>query len=141
MHYEEIGEDGFKPIIMAGVSCHTHEYLAALIESVSEENASLENRITEILTFNPKLLSKTISETQNKLDEAGKLISGNDLLKAIEKPLNEIQHHFESVSAMSSNYENIYKNIIRPVQEEGRGGVKATVMWAVISIIVSTCIS
>jgi len=141
IHYEEIGEDGFKPIIMAGVSSHTHEYLAGLIESVNEEHDALENRISEILTFNPKLLSKTISDTQAKLDEVAAHIGGNELLKPIEKPLKEIRHHFQSVSAVSSNYEDIYKNIIRPVQEEGRSGVKATVKWAVISIILSACIS
>ncbi|BFT30563.1 hypothetical protein D210916BOD24_17390 [Alteromonas sp. D210916BOD_24] len=141
LHYEEIGEDGFKPIIMAGVSSHTHEYLAGLIESVNEEHNALESRISEILTFNPKLLSKTISDTQAKLDEVAAHIGGNELLKPIEKPLKEIRHHFQSVNAVSSNYEDIYKNIIRPVQEEGRSGVKATVKWAVISIILSTCIS
>lgn len=141
LHYEEIGEDGFKPIIMAGVSSHTHEYLEGLIESVNEEYDALESRISEILTFNPKLLSKTISDTQKKLDEVSAHIGDNEILKSIEKPLKEIVHHFQSVSAVSSNYEDVYKNIIRPVQEEGRSGVKATVKWAVISIILSTCIS
>lgn len=141
LRYEEIGEDGFKPIIMAGVSSHTHEYLAGLIESVNEEHDALESRISEILTFNPKLLSKTISDTQAKLDEFAAHIGGNELLKPIEKPFKEIRRHFQSVNAVSSNYEDIYKNIIRPVQEEGRSGVKATVKWAVISILLSTCIS
>ena len=141
LYYEEIGEDGFKPTIIAGVSPHTHKYLAGLIESVHEEHDSLEARISEILTFNPNLLSKTISDTQAKLDEVATHIGGNELLKPIEEPLKEIKHHFESVNAVASNYENIYKNIIRPVQEEGRSGVKATVKWAVISILLSTCIS
>ena len=141
LHYEEIGEDGFKPIIMAGISPHTHEYLAGLIESVNDEHDALERRISEILTFNPKLLSKTISDTQAKLDEVATHIGSNELLKPIEKPLKEIRDHFESVNVVSSNYEDIYKNIIRPVQEEGRSGVKATVKGAVISILLSTCVS
>jgi len=69
------------------------------------------------------------------------LIKGNELLKPMESPLREIQQHFKSVSVVSSGYEDIYKNIIRPVQEEGRSGVKATVRWAVISIIISTALS
>jgi len=60
------------------------------------------------------------------------LIKGNELLKPMESPLREIQQHFKSVSVVSSGYEDIYKNIIRPVQEEGCSGVKATVRWAVI---------
>jgi len=141
IHYEENGEDGFKPFVYASISVHTHEYLASLIQSAKEEHEILEARIAEILTFNPELLSKTISETQSKLDDVYKHINGNELLKPIEKPLEVIRHHFESVNRVYSNYEDIYKNIIRPVQEEGRSGVKATVKWAIISIILSTCIS
>lgn len=57
------------------------------------------------------------------------------------KRLKKIRHHFESDSAISSNYEEIYKNIIRPVQKEGRSAVKATVKWAIINIFLSTGIS
>lgn len=141
LSYQDIGEDGFAPIIIAGITDKTHAYLASLISDLEAERVSLETRITEILTFNPSLLSKNINETKAKLDEVDSHIKGNDLLAPMAKPLKEIRHHFESVSAVSSNYEDIYKNIIRPVQEEGRSGVKATVKWAIISIIVSTGIS
>jgi hypothetical protein len=55
--------------------------------------------------------------------------------------LREIQSHFDSISVVSEGYEHIYKNIIRPVQEEGKSGVKATVKWAILSILISTAIS
>ena len=141
LSYEEIGEDGFAPIIMAGITEKTHEYILALVSALEAERASLETRITEILPFNPSLLSKSITETKEKLDEVDSHIKGNDMLAPMAKPLKEIRHHFESVSAVSSNYEDIYKNIIRPVQEEGRSGVKATVKWAIISIFLSTGLS
>ena len=141
LSYEEIGKDGFAPIVMAGITKRTHDHLAGLISNLEAERVSLETRITEILTFNPALLSKNINETKAKLDEVDTHIKGNELLAPMAKPLKEIRHHFESVSAVSSNYEDIYKNIIRPVQEEGRSGVKATVKWAIISIVVSSGIS
>jgi hypothetical protein len=141
IHYEEIGEDGFAPIIFGGITSTTHQYLAGLVESVETEYHALEERITEILTFNPNQLSKKILDTKEKLDEVESLIKGNELLKPMELPIREIQKHFKSVSIVSNGYEDIYKNIIRPVQEEGRSGVKATVRWAVISIIISTALS
>ncbi|QQG29299.1 hypothetical protein JFY74_04325 [Pectobacterium carotovorum] len=141
IHYEEIGDDGFSSITFGGITGTTCEYLAVLVESVESEYNSLEQRITEILTFNPNQLSKKISDTKKKLDEVESLIKGNELLKPMESPLREIQQHFKSVSTVSSEYEDIYKNIIRPVQEEGRSGVKATVRWAVISIVISTALS
>lgn len=139
--YEEIGENGFAPIIITGISNATHQYLSGLMESIECEYNSLEQRITEIFTFNPSQLSKRIADTKQKLDEVERHIKANELLKPMEAPLREIQHHFKSVSTVSNGYEDIYKNIIRPVQEEGRSGVKATVKWAVISIGISTALS
>jgi hypothetical protein len=42
---------------------------------------------------------------------------------------------------VADRYEDVYKNIIRPVQLEGKSGVEATVRWAIISIVASTAIS
>lgn len=139
--FEMIREDGFRPIILTGINGNTHEYLLGLILELENERASLESRITEILTFNPNLLSKNVNETKNKLDEVDNLIKNNELLAPMTKPIRDIRRHFESVSVVASNYEDIYKNIIRPVQEEGRSGVRETVKWAIISIIASTAIS
>lgn len=111
LSYEEIGEDGLAPIVMAGITKKTHEHLAALISDLETERVSLETRITEILTFNPALLSKNINETKAKLDEVNAHIKGNELLAHMAKPLKAIRHHFESVSAVSSNYEDIYKTL------------------------------
>ncbi|MDW1848768.1 hypothetical protein R7E49_23560 [Vibrio sp. Vb2110] len=107
LSYEEIGEDGFAPIVIAGITEKTHEYILDLVSSLEAERASLETRITEILTFNPSLLSKSISETKEKLDEVDRHIKGNEMLAPMAKPLKEIRHYFESVSAVSSNYEDI----------------------------------
>lgn len=139
--YEEIGEDGFAPIIMCSVSEATYYYLDGLVSEVEEECRSLNQRIADILSFNPSTLSKNISETQSKLDEVRQHIESNELLKPMAKPLQEIRHHFESISAVSANYEEVYKNIVRPVQQAGESGIKTTVKWAIISILVSTLIS
>jgi hypothetical protein len=141
IEYTEVGEDGFEPIIFASINERTHIYLSELIEFTEKESLSIENRITEILTFNPKSLTQQIKDTGLKIDEVNSYISGTDLLKPLEIPLKEIHKHFESIRKVSEEYENIYKNIIKPVQEESRAGVKATVNWAIISIIISTAIS
>ena len=141
IEYTEVGEDGFEPIIFASINERTHIYLSELIEFTEKEFLSIENRITEILTFNPKSLTQQIKDTGLKIDEVNNYISGTDLLKPLETPLKEIHKHFESIRKVSEEYENIYKTIIKPVQEESRSGVKATVNWAIISIIISTAIS
>ncbi|OPK07336.1 hypothetical protein HFV04_003370 [Pseudomonas sp. BIGb0427] len=139
--YSEIGEDGFKPIILCIVNDDTHRYVAGLAEKLEAEYVTLDKRITDILTFSPSALTSRIADTKRQIDEVKKHVASNDLLKPLANPLREIQSHFDSISVVSEGYEHIYKNIIRPVQEEGRSGVKATVRWAILSIVISTLIS
>ena len=139
--YSEIGEDGFKPIILCIINDDTHRYVAGLAEKLEAEYVSLDKRITDILSFSPSALTSRIADTKRQIDEVKKHVASNDLLKPLADPLREIQSHFESISVVSEGYEHIYKNIIRPVQEEGRSGVKATVRWAIFSIVISTAIS
>lgn len=139
--YSDIGEDGFKPIIICVVDNGTHRYIAALAEKIEMEYVALDQRITDILTFNPSALTNRISDTKRQIDEVYKHVASNELLKPLSGPLREIQSHFDSIRVVSEGYEHIYKNIIRPVQEEGRSGVKATVKWAILSILISTAIS
>jgi len=139
--YEEIGEDGFEPIIMASISDMTHLHAAGLATIIADSYEGLERRISEMLTFDPAALSKNFEATEKKLKEVASTITGNDLLKPIEKPLSEIRKHFESAKVVSDQYEEIYKNIVRPIQEEGKSGIRATVAWAIVGILSSTVIT
>jgi len=139
--YSDIGEDGFKPIILCIINDDTHRYVAALAENLEAEYVALDKRITDILTFSPSTLTSRIADTKRQIEEVEKHVASNDVLKSLAVPLREIQSHFDSISVVSEGYEHIYKNIIRPVQEEGRSGVKATVRWAILSIVISTLIS
>ncbi|KAB0490874.1 MULTISPECIES: hypothetical protein [Pseudomonas] len=139
--YSEIGEDGFKPIILCFVNDDTHQYVAGLAEKTESDYVDLDKRITDILTFNPSALTNRITDTKRQIEDVKKLVASNDLLKPMAGPLREIQSHFDSISIVSEGYEHIYKNIIRPVQDEGKSGVRATVRWAIFSILISTAIS
>jgi hypothetical protein len=141
IHYEEIGEDGFAPIIMASTTAKTHPYISKKIEQLEADFQSLENRITAILTFNPSKLSNEITETLRTIKKVENEISKNPVLVALKSPLAAIVTHFDSVKKVSESYEEIYKNIIKPVQDEGKAGIKATVKWAIISLIASAVIS
>ena len=98
-------------------------------------------KVDEILTFNPHSLSNEIRETQNNIQDIHEKIENNDLLKGLEKPLRHVESYFKSVSKISNNYDDVYKNIVKPMQDEGREGVRATVKWAIFSIVASTFIS
>ncbi len=148
LDYEEIGEDGFKPIVMCSIKPETSQYLKQLVTSVTNEASEkqmeiekLNTRITEILTFNPEKLSDEIRSTENIILQTRQQLSLNPVLQPLIAQLDQIEVHFKSLSKVANNYEEVYKNIILPVREEGKSGVRQTVRWAIISIIISTLLS
>lgn len=148
INYEEIGEDGFSPIRICTIKKDTHNYLKELLnklsESEKEKNAEIEKlnkRIVEILTFDPYKLSAEIQSTQSIIENTKNQIEANPILSSLASPLSQIEIHFKSLSKVANNYEDVYKNIILPVKEEGKSGVRQTVRWAIIGIIASTFLS
>lgn len=141
VYYEEIGEDGFTPIIMVGCTKQTAGHLAGLLKEIEDNFESLRRRINEILTFDPDSLKTEIYGAEEKLGAARKSAEKSELLGPLIPQIAEIENYLNGVSAVADKYEDVYKNIIRPVQLEGKSGVKATVRWAIISIFVSTAIS
>lgn len=148
LDYEEIGEEGFKPIIMCFVNAKTTEYLKKILGKLETESSAdkkeivmLNNRITDILTFDPKRLSDQINSTESIISVTREQLQSNPILQPLILQLEQIETHFKSLSKVAHNYEDVYKNIILPVKEEGKSGVRQTVKWAIISVIVSTILS
>lgn len=135
--FEMMGDEGFRPIVMLHIKPETYVRLGELIQQLEADRSSLEDRISKILTFNPNKLGKELRESSAKISEAQASIQANDLLRPLAGQLSKIDSNFKSLESVFSNYEEIYKNIIRPVQEEGKAGVRHTVKWAIISIILS----
>ncbi|MDP9123429.1 MAG: hypothetical protein M3N82_02335 [Pseudomonadota bacterium] len=61
VHYEEIGEDGFAPIIIAGCTEQTVARLSVLLEGIDKELADLNQRITEKRLRSPRTRSTDAS--------------------------------------------------------------------------------
>lgn len=148
LYYEEVGEEGFTPIMICSVNEGTVAYLKSLIKEVELEDADKQNkivalnkRIVEILSFDPGKLSSDIKSTESTIYQARKQLDNNPVLRPLVEQLDQIEMHFKSLSSVANNYEEIYKNIILPVKEEGKSGVRETVKWAIISIVLSTFLS
>lgn len=148
IEYEEIGEDGFKPIIICSVNANTKKYLKesleslnVLIESKQVEIIGLNQRISELLAFNPHKMTEEIYKIESSIQETKNKIQGDPILKSLIEPLSKIEQTFASIVKVTENYEDVYKSIILPVKEEGKSGVRQTVKWAIISIILSSIIS
>ena len=141
VYFEQIGEDGFAPIVMVGRTKHTADHLVKLIEEIDDDLHDLRRRLSDILTFDPERLKAEVTGAETLLKDARKTAEANELLRPLLSQISSIESHFHGVAVVAEKYEDVYKNIIRPVQREGESGVKATVRWAIISIVASTAIS
>lgn len=148
IQYEEIGDEGFRPIKICQIKKGIQEYLKKLLNDLEKverskdsEITQLNKRIFEILSFDPNKLSQEIMHTQSIIENTKTQINSNPVLNSLAEPLSKIELHFKSLSKVANNYEDVYKNIILPVKEEGKSGVRQTVRWAIIGIIASTILS
>lgn len=139
--YEEIGEEGFKPIIICSINEKTYSSIMDLVCKIEGDFELMNERIHELFTFNHRKLLSDIEVTNKKISEIENTIKSNEIMKPLEKTVGQIKSSFSSVSTITKNYDDVYKSVIKPIQDEGRSGVKATVRWAVISIIASTILS
>ncbi|MCH1917955.1 hypothetical protein L9G15_00745 [Shewanella sp. A3A] len=135
--FDMIGEDGFAPIIICTVGKETYDHLTNCLAQITNDTNILDQRVVSLLNHNPKKLQDQIKQSQRHIAEAKLQIRSNELLKPLEKPLSNIEQHFSSISRVAENYDDVYMNIVKPVQDEGKSGVRATVIWAIISIIAS----
>jgi DNA repair exonuclease SbcCD ATPase subunit len=141
IHYEEIGEDGFAPIIICSVSPKTLEHLLDCLASLTGEINLLDERVQSLLKHDPDKLRQDIAQSEQHIAEARDQLQKNPILAPLKKPLDDISLHFESIRKVAENYDDIYRNILKPVQEEGKSGVRATVRWTIIGIVASWLLS
>jgi hypothetical protein len=124
VYYELIGEDGFAPITLVGITKRTAVYLSDLLEKIDNDMIDVKGRLKEILTFDQEQLVGEISHAEAQLKDVRKVAEANDLLKPLLGQITVIKKHFHSAAAVVEKYEDVYKNIIRPVQLEGESGLK-----------------
>lgn len=97
--------------------------------------------LSEIYQHNPEQLQKKIQSSREHIKNARITIKQDRLLAPLGEHLDEIQRHFDSLALVAQDYSAVYSNILKPVEEEGKKGVRATVFWAVIGIVASVIIS
>ena len=141
IHYEEVGEDGFAPIRMCSIDEKTWQEIDALATEIEHSYGELETRLTDLIAFDPAELSHAIQQTKESLDEVDEKVRSNEILSPIAKPIDDIRSHFESVKLVADRYDDVYKNIVKPVRVAAESGVRTTVRWAIFSIVLSAVVT
>lgn len=117
------------------------EQLRVANQSLQEDLDRTKSTLAEIYQHNPEALKQKIQSSREHIRKARKSIVENEVLATLAAPLDEIQRHFDSLAVVADNYSSVYSNVLKPIEEEGKKGVKATVRWALAGIFVSVLIA
>lgn len=143
-------EDGFEAEFYIGLKDITLllQELDAIIQHYREEQQKLndelqkcKNEYNSILTFNPHEMSDTLKTAIGDINKLKQTASTNDIFTPLLPTIEKMKNYIDEIETVNGAYSEVYKNIINPIKVESASGVKATVNWAIISIIVSTVIS
>ena len=113
-------------------------------EFLRKQSAELEKQKEElelIYGFLPEKIVNEINESKAKLNEILSSIEASEYLLPLKPKIEEISQYLSKTEKVIKNYENIYLNIIKPIKNEGKQGIKATATWAILSIIVTAILS
>ena len=146
--FEGVGDYDLLCYTTAASADHLMSYLKQAREeqdhtltNVQDELIQTKATLAEIYQHNPDELRKKIQSSREHIENARITIKQDRLLAPLGEHLNEIQRHFDSLAVVAQDYSAVYSNILKPVEEEGKKGVRATVRWAVIGIIASVVLS
>lgn len=94
-----------------------------------------------LLTFEPDTLLIQFAQTKERIIDIEKQIGKNKVLLPLKSPLEELLGSINSIERVTKVYSDVYLQIIKPIQIESKKGMKTTVTWAIISILLATIFS
>jgi hypothetical protein len=111
------------------------------INTLEAEKSALELRLSELHGFDVKRLGDSIVDLEEGLSRIEAIIGDKPQLQPLAESIGPMKSSVASLKAISNGMDDVYKVIIKPIQEEGKSGIRATVKWAIASIAVSTLFS
>lgn len=115
-------------------------YITRHTELLNEINKQSEE-LKDIYGFLPDTIVQEINDSKTTLNDIVNSIKDSEFLKPLEPKIKEINDYLEKTENVIKNYENIYLNVIKPIKREGKQGIRATAIWAVASILITTVLS
>lgn len=149
IEWDAVGEEGFKPSFRFAFNKKTFQFFKdKVLKSILDDREKLlskindlEGEIESIYKFNPQKLNENIEKTNKSAEHLLRTIQQDENLKSLENPIKEYRDHLDRICNINKSYQNIFTHIVRPIQEEGERGVKATAKWAIVSVVAASIIS
>jgi hypothetical protein len=111
------------------------------IELLEREKEELYGRIERLHGFDVRKIATEISAVEVTIAQTRNAISGTKELQSLLSALDPMSNSLATLAAVTKRMDDVYSVLIKPIQEEGRSGIRATVMWAIVSLAVSTAAS
>jgi len=107
-------------------------------QEISNRISVLKNEIIELINYNPEKINNDIAISKKNISEILKQVDQDDILKPLIFKLQSITKYLDDVASINTNYLRIFKTLLIPIKTEGIRSVKTTVIWAIISILLTT---
>jgi len=108
---------------------------------LGNEISKLTKDFEELLDYSPIKIQEQITKTRNSILHIIKKVESDELLIPLKEKISTLSNYLDEIDSINKIYLNLYKNLIKPIKEEGIKGIKVTVTWAIISIIITALIS
>lgn len=148
VHFEDVGDEGFKAITYTSSGPRIHECIAEEIDVIMSLYADSvlaadaeKSRISNLVGFDLDGIRKSFDKLNDEIGKAAELTEDSEGLRYLRPEIGKIAEGFISLRGVLNNYEDIYRNVLIPIQKEGEKSLKATAKWAVIGIALSTIAS
>ena len=148
VHFEDVGDEGFKPITYTSSGPRIHECIAEEIDAISKLYAESvlatdaeKGRVANLVGFDLDGIRNSLDKLNNEIGKAAELAETSEGLRYLKPEIGNLAKSFVSLRAVLNGYEDIYRNVLKPIQKEGEKSLKATAKWAIIGIVLSTIAS
>lgn len=109
-------------------------------ESVFAADAE-KSRIASLIGFDLDGIRNSFNKLHNEIGKAAQLAETSEGLGYLKPEIEKLANSFVSLRGVLNHYEDIYRNVLTPIQKEGEKSLKATARWAIIGIVLSTIAS
>jgi len=111
------------------------------IHELTKQISELQAELDYIQSFSPNKIESDLSKLDQDICSIKKTISNNTLLNSLLPTLTELENYLNDIAKINKSYREIYLNILQPIKNDSNKGIKTTVRWAIISIIITTAVS
>lgn len=98
-------------------------------------------RVNSLVGFDLAKTRNAVDQIDAEIAKVAVALKSSPTLAPMLPTVSDIASHFAAVRAVLNNLEDVYRGLLKPIQDEGKSGIRHTTIWAILGIIASTAVS